>query len=217
MSATTTHPQENGSFWSVANLVIGFGIALFAGLWAFVLLAGALNRSFGEPEVAVQASAAPQAESPAPAPAPAAPTPAAAAEAPAAPAQAGDVLEMTMKPAGAAGMEFDTKAFTVKAGQKVKITFENTHPVPQPHNVVFCKPGTKDKVMMAAMQMAASPDGMAKGYIPEGEDVFAHTALIQPTQTEVLEFTVPAEAGQYPYLCTFPGHGLLMNGVMTVE
>ena len=122
-----------------------------------------------------------------------------------------------MKPAGAAGMEYDTKAFTVKAGQKIKITFENTHPVPQPHNIVFCKPGTKDKVMMAAMQMAASPDGMAKGYIPEGEDIMAHTKLIQPTQSEVLEFTAPTEAGQYPYLCTFPGHGLLMNGVMTVE
>lgn len=216
MSATTTHPQDNGSFWSIANIVIGFGIALFAGIWAVALLLGALQRSFGEPEAAAEvatAPAAPQPEAPAPAPVPAP----AAAEAPAAPAQAGDALEMTMKPAGAAGMEYDTKTFTVKAGQKVKITFENNHPVPQPHNIVICKPGTKDKVMMAAMQMAASPDGMAKGYVPEGEDVLFHTKLIQPTQSEVLEFTAPAEAGQYPYLCTFPGHGLLMNGVMTVE
>ncbi len=122
-----------------------------------------------------------------------------------------------MKPGGPAGMEFDIKTFTVKAGQKVKITFENTHAVPQPHNIVITKPGAKDKVMMAAMQMAAAPDGMAKGYIPEDADVLFHTKLIQPTQTEALEFTAPAEAGQYPYLCTFPGHGLLMNGVMTVE
>ena len=115
-------------------------------------------------------------------------------------------------------MEYDTKAFTVKVGQKVKITFENTHPIPQPHNIVFGKPGTKDKLMMAAMQMAASPDGMAKGYIPENNtDVLFHTKLLQPTQKEVLEFTAPAEAGLYVYLCTFPGHAMLMNGIMTVE
>ncbi len=216
MSATTTHSHETGSFWSTANLVIGAGIAAFAGLWASAMLFGALKRSFGPEEaapVAAAAPAVPQAAAPTPAPAPAAP-----AEAPAAaPAQAGDVLELTMKPAGAAGMEYDIKAFTAKAGQKVKITFENTHPMPQPHNIVICKPGAKDKVMMAAMQMAASPDGMAKGYIPESEDVLAHSKLIQPTQTEALEFTAPAEAGLYPYLCTFPGHGLLMHGVMTVE
>ncbi len=220
--------QETGSFWTLANPIIGFGIALFAGCWAFALLSGAVKRSFGNPEAVATAApatpatpvpAAPAGDVPvpaAPAPAPDSPTPAAAGT-PAAPAQAGDVHEMTMKPAGAAGMEYDIKTFTVKAGQKIKITFENSHPVPQPHNIVFCKPGTKDKVMMAAMQMAASPDGMTKGYIPEGEDIFAHTKLIQPTQTEVLEFSAPAEAGQYPYLCTFPGHGLLMNGVMTVE
>ena len=71
--------------------------------------------------------------------------------------------------------------------------------------------------MMSAMQMAAAPDGMAKGYIPEGADVLFHTKLIQPTQKEVLEFDAPSEPGLYPYLCTFPGHGMLMNGIMTVE
>jgi azurin len=137
--------------------------------------------------------------------------------APAAPAQAAAAFELTIKPAGAAGMDYDTKAFNVKVGQKVKITFENAHPIPQPHNIVFGKPGMKDKIMMSAMQMAAAPDGMAKGYIPEGTDVLFHTKLIQPTQKEVLEFDAPAEPGLYPYLCTFPGHGMLMNGIMTVE
>lgn len=214
MSASTTQHQESGSIWSTLNLVIGALITLFAAFWGFVLLGGALKQSFGAKTPAVTASA-PATDTPAPAPAPApetAPSPA-----PAAPAQADAVFELTIKPAGAAGMEYDTKAFSVKAGQKVKINFENTHPIPQPHNIVFGKPGTKDKVMMAAMQMAASPDGMAKGYIPEGGDVLFHTKLIQPTQKEVLEFTAPAEAGQYPYLCTFPGHGMLMNGIMTVE
>ena len=213
MSSTTTHTEDNGSIWSILNIVIGGLIALFATFWGVVLLGGALKQSFGSAEEAPVVAAAPAETAPAaPTPAPAAP-----AEAAAAPAQAGEAFELTMKPAGASGMEYDTKAFTVKAGQSLKITFENQHPVPQPHNIVFGKPGTKDKLMMAAMQMAADPQGMAKGYIPESADIIAHTKLLQPTQSEVLEFTAPAEAGTYVYLCTFPGHGMLMNGVMTVE
>ncbi len=30
-------------------------------------------------------------------------------------------------------------------------------------------------------------------------------------------FTAPKEPGEYPYVCTFPGHWRLMKGVMTVE
>jgi azurin len=211
-ASTSTHNQESGSIWNTLNLVIGSLVALFATYWGVALLLGSLKQSFGDKSAPAVASA-PAAETPAPAPAPAAaPSPA-----PATPAQAAAAFELTIKPAGAAGMEYDTKAFNVKVGQKVKITFENAHPIPQPHNIVFGKPGMKDKIMMSAMQMAAAPDGMAKGYIPEGTDVLFHTKLIQPTQKEVLEFDAPAEPGLYPYLCTFPGHGMLMNGIMTVE
>jgi azurin len=30
---------------------------------------------------------------------------------------------------------------------------------------------------------------------------------------EVLEFTLPA-AGDYPFVCSFPGHGIIMRGVL---
>ncbi len=149
------------------------------------------------------------------APAPA--TPAPAALAPAAPGASGDVAEITIKPDVANPLAFDLKQFTVKAGQKVKLTFHNTHPsVPQPHNICIGKPETNNKLLDAAMGMATAPDGMAKGFIPDSPDVLFHTKLLQPNMVEVLEFTAPA-AGAYPYICTFPGHGILMNGVMNVE
>jgi azurin len=208
-ASTTTHKEASSTLGTVLNIVVGGSLTLFAAYWGIALLVGSLQQSFGS-AVAIEAAATPTAGG--------SNEPTADAAAPAgAAAEAGEAFELTIKPAGAAGMEYDTKAFSVKAGQKVKITFENAHPIPQPHNIVFGKPGTKDKVMMAAMQMAASPDGMTKGYIPEGDDVLFHTKLLQPTQTEVLEFTAPAEAGAYPYLCTFPGHAMLMNGIMTVE
>ena len=107
--------------------------------------------------------------------------------------------------------------FKVKSGKKVRIVFKNTSTtVPQPHNLIICKPGKKGVIEALAMQLMTDPNAMAKGYIPESEDIFAHSNLIQPGQSEILEFTAP-EPGTYDYLCTFPGHWILMKGVMTVE
>lgn len=143
---------------------------------------------------------------------------AAATTAPAPAAPASDVAEITIKPDLANPLAYDVKEFSVKAGQKVKITFNNTHPTaPQLHNIVIGKPGAKDALFNAAMQMATAADGMAKGFVPSVPEVLFHTKLLQPNSTEVLEFTAPATVGDYPYMCTFPGHSFLMNGVMKVK
>jgi putative heme-binding domain-containing protein len=45
------------------------------------------------------------------------------------------------------------------------------------------------------------------------------TPMIGPTrkaQAHVLRFTAPTEPGVYPYVCTFPGHWIVMNGQMVV-
>ena len=75
------------------------------------------------------------------------------------------------------------------------------------------KVGTKDKMMTIAMSAMTLVD---KGYIPDSPDILAHTKLINPGQSESIEFTLPA-AGEYPYFCTFPGHVAIMNGVITVQ
>jgi azurin len=138
---------------------------------------------------------------------------------PAAGLHAEDVKEVTLKPDNANPLAYDaaSKTFTVKAGQKVKVTLENKATVPQPHNLLICKPGSLQKVGAAANAMLTDPQALAKDYIPESPEVLFHTKLVQPSQTAVLEFTAPAEAGDYVYLCTFPGHWMIMNGVMKVE
>lgn len=211
MSApSSSNAPESGSFWSVANVVIAAAVGGFALFWSGMLLFGTIRQTTGSKEEAAPPSAPAAA-------APAAPdAPAAAAAATAAPASA-EVIEVTIKPDTANPLAYDTKEFSVKAGAKVKLTFNNVHPtVPQPHNIVIGTAGSKDKLMGLAMQMATAPDGMAKGFIPEAPEILFHTKLLQPGQTETLEFTAPA-AGEYPYLCTFPGHAVLMNGVMKVQ
>ncbi len=205
MSAHHAHPPEStGSVWNVLNVIIAVAVGGFALFWGGSFLIGGWQESAGVREEAKAA------------PAPAAPATAAATATPA-PAADLPVAEITIKPDTANPLAYDTKEFKVKAGQKVKLTFNNTHPaVPQPHNILIAKAGSKDKLLALAMAMATAPDGMAKGFVPDSPDILFHTKLLQPNQTEVLEFTAPA-AGEYPYMCSFPGHGAIMNGVMKVE
>lgn len=111
-------------------------------------------------------------------------------------------------------MKFNISDFTVKAGKQVKIVFEN--PDFMQHNLLVLKPGTLEKVGAAADKMAASPDGAEKNYVPEMPEVLYSTALVNPEETITLTFTAPSEPGQYPIVCTIPGHWRLMQGTMTV-
>ncbi len=197
------------------NIVLGVAFAIFTLYWGVNLVAGGYS--------AAQKVRAPKEEAPPPAAAPAAAVataPAAPAKAEAAPAATANpslpLAEITIKPGGASGLEYDIKALTVKSGQKVKLTFANIHPIPQPHNWILVKPGAKDTVLAAAMAAMTDPKALEKGFVPTTPDILHYTKLVQPGASDTIEFVAPAP-GDYPYLCTFPGHGALMNGVMKVE
>jgi azurin len=70
---------------------------------------------------------------------------------------------------------------------------------------------------MAGNEMAKDPSGLSKGFIPESKKILHHTKLIGPDKGEVLRFNAPKKRGVYPYLCTFPGHWIVMKGEMVVE
>jgi azurin len=112
-------------------------------------------------------------------------------------------------------LQFDLKTFSVKAGKTVEIVFEN--PDAMQHNLVIGKPKSLEKIGKAADKMITDPDGATKNYVPETADVLFSSTLVNPDQTVRLRFTAPAKAGDYPYVCTFPGHWRIMNGVMKVE
>jgi azurin len=217
MSAHHSHSkEETGSIWTVLNRILGIGLAGFTLVSVIFFINGGLGSLRPKVE-APKTAAAPAAAAPAAA-APSAPAAAAETTA-AAPAAAGAPLEITIKPNATdpTGMKYDVTSFKSKAGQLIKLTFTNTHPtLPQPHNVCIGKLGSKGTILQLAMGAATMPDAMAKGFVPDSPDIIAHTKLLNPGQSETIEFTLPA-AGEYPYICTFPGHGILMNGSITVE
>jgi azurin len=115
----------------------------------------------------------------------------------------------------AAGMQFAQKELRAKAGERISLTLEN--PDVMPHNWVLIQPGSVERVGQLANQLIAAPDAISKNYVPESADVICNTRVLDPQKTTTIHFTVPAKPGRYPYLCSFPGHWMLMRGELIVE
>jgi putative heme-binding domain-containing protein len=116
-------------------------------------------------------------------------------------------------------MLFTVKQFAVMAGQPVKIVF--TNPDATDHNLVIVKPDALAEVGIAANEMAKDPRNANSDFVPPSKrDLILHASpMIGPTRkslVHVLRFRAPAEPGIYPYVCTFPGHWVVMNGEMVV-
>ena len=116
-------------------------------------------------------------------------------------------------------MRFTKEQFTVKSGQPVKIVF--TNPDATDHNFVLVKPGALEEVGMAANAMARDPRNANSNFIPKEKQslILQATKMIGPTRksrVQVLRFMAPTQPGIYPYVCTFPGHWIVMKGLMVV-
>jgi azurin len=156
------------------------------------------------------APAAAPAAAPTPAAQPAAVTQNTPAPEPAKPDASG-VVHLT----GSDQMRFSATRIEVSAGQKIKIELKNAGALPKEvmgHDLIVLKAGS-DVTAFATKAMTAK----ATDYIPaDAGEMLAHTKLLGPGESDTIEFDAPP-AGSYPYLCTFPGHVGLMNGVLVVQ
>lgn len=116
-------------------------------------------------------------------------------------------------------MRFTLEKLVVEAGQPVKVIF--TNPDATDHNWVLVKPGSMESVGMAANEMVKDPANATSDFIPAQlrDSIIQYTPLVGPgrsSKVHVLRFKAPAKPGIYPYLCTFPGHWVVMNGNLWV-
>lgn len=128
------------------------------------------------------------------------------------PAFDGPALEITLRPVGNT-MTFAQTELTAQPGQTIRLTFQNTDDEPTMyHNVVFLHEGVDVDVFGQAAMMADETM-----FIPfQYEDwMIAYTPMAAPGETVSVEFTAPA-AGTYTYLCSYPGHYMVMQGTLTV-
>lgn len=109
-------------------------------------------------------------------------------------------------------MMYDVKELTVKPGKKVKLTFAN--PDYMPHNIMLVNPGKADEVGLQAIALGAG--GFDVGFVPKSDDILWSIKLVDHGQQQTVDFTAPTVEGAYPYICSFPGHHLLMRGTLFV-
>jgi azurin len=117
--------------------------------------------------------------------------------------------------AAATNLMFDTTELHVRAGQPLRLTFSNPDVVP--HNWALLQPGALQEVGEQANKLISDPDAAANHYIPESDKVLVYTDVVEPYASFTIYFQAPAQPGRYPYLCTFPGHWMVMNGTMVVQ
>lgn len=115
-------------------------------------------------------------------------------------------------------MKFDVTTVTAAPGETIKVTLTNASTLPKAvmgHNWVLLAAGT-DAVEFAKVAAAET----ANEYIPAKlkEKILAHINLLGPKQSGEVIFTVPAEPGEYPFICSFPAHCQVgMKGVLVVK
>lgn len=130
----------------------------------------------------------------------------------------GDVIEIEIE--GNDQIQYDIDEFTVRAGQMVRLTLRHVGTLPAQamgHNVVIIMPD--DDVFEFGADVGEEDGSLENDYVPVAlrDRVVAFTPILGGGETVTVEFQAPTEPGEYPFLCSFPGHFGQMNGVMYVE
>ena len=124
----------------------------------------------------------------------------------------------TIEIVGTDDMKFDVTRITAKPGERIRIVLRSVGKMPRivmAHNVVVLRPEVDVEAFASEAAMAR-----ATAFIPPTRkaDIIAATALAGNGETVDVTFTVPSQAGEYPYICSFPGHTQAgMRGVLQVK
>jgi len=112
-------------------------------------------------------------------------------------------------------LKFDVEQFQVKPGASVRLTLRNSDEMQ--HNLVIVTPGENKPMEVAQKAWALGADAPKKNWVPDGPDTLFHTRVVDPQQSDTITFTAPDKEGDYPYVCTLPGHVFSMKGKMRVS
>jgi len=108
------------------------------------------------------------------------------------------------------GLQFDQPRLVLKPNTRLRLVLQNTDDMA--HNLVLTKPNSRLRVVEFAL--ALGERGPKLDHVPPMPEVLAHTRTVDPGNADTL--TVILTEGAYPYVCTYPGHGSIMYGVLYV-
>ena len=113
-------------------------------------------------------------------------------------------------------LKYDKQTITVKQGKMVKLTLTHHGKMAKSnmgHNFVLLKKGIDIQAFTSKAVAAKETE-----YIPPSmkDAVIAHTKLLGGGESDTITFKSPAP-GTYIFLCTFPGHHIMMRGEFVVQ
>lgn len=126
-----------------------------------------------------------------------------------------DVVEIQVETPGntMADMRYSVEEIRVPAGAKVVLTLTNTaEDASMIHNIVFVAGDNAGEVAQLAVEAGKDAE-----YVPDHPAVVAASGVLNPGDSETIEFTAPDEAGEHEFICTYPGHYPAMGGKFIVE
>ncbi|MFY0652700.1 MAG: ThuA domain-containing protein [Cyclobacteriaceae bacterium] len=112
-------------------------------------------------------------------------------------------------------MAFDRTVLNATVGQTVEIVLTNKDEMP--HNLVVIEKGSLEAFGKMVDGFLDNPEAPKVGYVPNSRYVLAATEMIDPGVKTSIIFKLPNLPGRYPFVCTFPGHWRMMQGVIIVS
>ena len=111
-------------------------------------------------------------------------------------------------------MIYDKNKIEVNSGKNIILTLNHKGKVSKEfmgHNFVLLKKGVNVDEYAKKAVLAKSND-----YIPNSDEAIAYTKMLGGGESTTISFLAP-EAGIYTYICTFPGHYMMMRGELIVK
>ena len=111
-------------------------------------------------------------------------------------------------------MMYDKKTIEVKYGKNIMLTLNHKGKIGKEfmgHNFVLLKKGVNVDEFAKKATLAKSND-----YIPNSDETIAFTKMLGGGESTTISFLAP-EAGTYTYICSFPGHYMIMRGELIVN
>lgn len=112
----------------------------------------------------------------------------------------------TIEITGMDNLKYDQTLIEASPGETIKLVFKvesNIPPQAMSHNIAILPPDMDTDSFVMASMGARDNEYIASDY---ADQLIAYTEMIGGGETSTIEFTVPETAGDYDFICTFPGH-----------
>ncbi len=136
----------------------------------------------------------------------------------AAPVHAQSVAARTVELQANDNMRFTPARIDARPGERLRVVLKNVGTIPKTamaHNFVLLRKGADPRAFADKSATARDANYIAPAL--QGE-VLASTTLVGPGETAEVTFAAPDKAGDYIFICSYPGHFVVgMRGTLTVS